>query len=505
MKGIRATPNSPARDIISKLDGTRALSRDMYMNAPLAVSILERHKALDIGSGLVYQSKLDADFLGLTDEAADEYQRSFEREFDLWADSYNSDFDGNNYYGDNQSLGLLNMFLSGDFFFMPVWRPPAEKGFPYQLTIKMIDADLVRDPEGYDYRGRDIKGGVEYDASGQLRGYHVWDTYPYELELGKNGTSQFIPAFDNTGRRQIFHVFDPKRIKQRRGIPLLAPVAEPLKQMTRLSESELMNALVSSFFTVFVRDASGLNEYLPDPIVPEETVTGGGTYGPNDTQEHPKNTYDGNDLEMGYGNVVYLDDNKDVTVAEPRKTDRDFADFWKSLGMQVTAGAGLPFEQAQMHYETSYTAARAAFNDVWQHRKVIRKLIERRMCLPVLNEFFEEGLVRGRISAPGFHDDYAIRKAWMRSSWIGPGMGALDPLREAKAAAIALNNHTTTREEIYTTTNGGRWDAAMSRKAAEGRLLQQYGLDDNPDPNEPVGPDGQENEPEEETDDTTNS
>lgn len=489
MKGIRVTPNSPLKDVAPKLDGTRALSRDLYMNAPLAVSILERHRALDIGSGLVYQAKIDAKFLGLSNEQADEYQRTFEREFDLWANSYNSDFDGSNFFGDNQALGLLNMFLSGDFFLMPVWRDPEETGFPYKLTVKLIDADLVRDP--VNVGTRDIVGGVEY-RSGRLAGYHLWDTYKNEHQGNKIGSSIFVPVFDSSGRQQIFHVVDIKRIKQRRGVALLAPMADLLKQMTRLTDSEVMNSLVASLFTVFIRDMSGMPSYLPEAIPPEDAVGGGGSYGPDDTTVREKNPEDSNDLEMGYGNITYLDENKDVTIAEPTKTDRDFAAFWKSQAIQVTAAAGLPLEQAMMHYETSYTAARAAFLDVWQHRKVIRKLIARRMCQPVLQEFFIEATTSGRISAPGFFDDYAIRSAWLRSSWIGPGMGALDPLREAKADAININGFLATREELYTQRTGDRWDAAMESRAVEQRLLEKNNLLDKPDPSELVGPDGQE-------------
>ena len=42
MKGVTARNNGPDIDIIVKLDGTRALSKDLYMNSPLAASIVKR-------------------------------------------------------------------------------------------------------------------------------------------------------------------------------------------------------------------------------------------------------------------------------------------------------------------------------------------------------------------------------------------------------------------------------------------------------------------------------
>lgn len=511
MKGMTARPHSPGFDITRKLGGMRGLSRDLFMNAPLAVSILRRRKTHDIGSGLQYQSRVDAKFLGLTDEQRDEFQRTFEREFDLWADSPNSDFDEANCYGDNQALAYLNMLLSGDFFWMPVWRKPREKDFPYQLAIKLIDADLVRDPIEsqygfYNYKDRDIEGGVEHGSDGRILGYHVWNTYPGETTSSRGpGQAMFVPAFDSDGRRQMYHVFDPERIKQRRGVPLLASVAEPLKQMTRLAESELMNALVASFFTVFVKDQSGMNQYLAEARPPEEQVTGGGSRGPDDPEEFAKKQYDEHDLEMGYGNVTYLDDDKDITIAEPRKTDRDFGAFWEALGTQVAAGGGVPFERAQLKYTTSYTAARASTNDAWLGSLTSRTVVNRGLNHPVLGEFFNESLLRGRIAAPGYFDDYAYRKAWTRSQWVGFGQGFLDPLREAKADAIRLNNFTTTHEEIYTQKSGGRWDSSIERRSSEERLLEEHGLINQPDPTELVGPDGQKDKEDEDDDADTNS
>jgi len=330
MKGITAVAGSPKQDITGKLDGMRAISRDLAMNSPLVAAILNRHTVQSVGSGLQLQARPDAEFLGLSEAAADMAQRTFEREFDLYADSLNVDYDGINNLGGLMSQGVYNMILSGDCFFMFVYKQSREAEYPYNLTVKLIDADLIRDPSGLDYRDKDIEGGVQLNQDGEIEGYHIWNTYPHEYAFNKTGKSVFVPLYNSEGQRQIEHVFDPKRIKQRRGIPLIAPIAEPAKQLTRLADAELMNTLVASFFTVMVRDSSGLSSYLPDALPPEETVTGGGSYGPDTSSVYPKNEYDGNDLEMGYGNVVYLDDNKDISIAEPRKTDRDFGAFWEA-------------------------------------------------------------------------------------------------------------------------------------------------------------------------------
>ncbi len=505
MKGITAYSGSPQQDVISKLDGMRALSRDLSMNSPLAASILDRHTVHAIGTGLQLQSVIDSEFLNLTDDQTDYYQRQYEREFDLYASNLHVDFDGVCNLGALAALVFYNLMLNGDFFYLYTWIDPREKGFPYNLSIQIIDADLVRDPDLVTVNGKNIEGGVQIDSDGRVEGYYLWNTYPHECLLQQSAPEwRFVPVYTKDGYKQIEHVFMPKRIKQRRGVPLLAPVAEPLKQMTRLAEAELMSVLISNFFTVMVRDSSGMGSLIPDALPPEETVTGGGTYGPTDPNTYEKNYYDGNDVEMGYGNITYLDDNKDISVAEAKRSDREFADFWDALATQVSAGCGIPLEQAQLKYTTSYTAARAAANDVWLQRGVMRNVVGTRFYQPIYERWFEEALLKQRIEAPGFFDDYGIRKAWVKTGWIGSGQGSLNPLDETKANVLSINAKLATREEIYNKTTGNRWDNAMRRRAAEDRLLEDLGIENKPDPEELIGDDGQE-DPKETTDETTAS
>ena len=292
------------------------------------------------------------------------------------------------------------------------------------------------------------------------------------------GKSVFIPLYDDTGRKQIYHVYDPERFNQRRGVPRIAPLAGHMKQLTRLSDATLMDHLIASYFTIFVRDQSNYGTMIGPPLTPEETITGGGRYNPGDDPSYPKNTEDGNDLELGVGNIVYLDDGKDVTIADPKKTNADFEPFWNGLASVGSAAYGTPIEQALMKYTTSYTAAKAAANDVWRHRLTDRAIIDSGMCQLCYVELFTEAVMKRRISAPKFFDDYTYKAAWTKSLWVGFGQGSLDPLREAKAAVIRMDNNLTTHETEYQQTHGGRWNSSIEKRALEEQKLKNLGLTD---------------------------
>lgn len=474
MKGITASAMSPDADINLKLTGMRAMSRDLFMNAPLATSILRRHKANVINSGLQLQARVDRDALGITDEAAEAWEAAAEREFDLWSESVFCDYDERMTFGELQGLIFLNMMLSGDVFFFLPFEAASDPLFPYWTKVKVIDADLVRNPANTG--GLDIQGGVEKNDRGRTVAIHVWNTYENEYSSTVTAASTRIPMFDSRGRQQVFQVADFERIGQRRGVPLLAPAVEPLKQLTRLSEAQLMSALVSSFFTVFVKDVSGMGATFGPAFTPEETITGGGRYGPTAAPVEAVNQADANDLEMGHGNVTYLDKDTDITQADPRKVDTGFSAFWDALGNQVAAVGGASFEQAMILYKSSYTAARAAMLDVWKGVMNYRTLMSRRCCSICYSAVIEEAVMRGRLSAPRYYDDAIYRKAWSGAYWVGVGMGSINPLDEAKATVFNLSSFTTTREDEYMSAKGGRWDAAMQKRSREEKLLKREGL-----------------------------
>lgn len=483
MKGITSTANSPDEDIIEKLPEIRGLSRDLAMNSPLAISILRRHRTDIVNAGLQLQAAMQREVLkevGVTSEQVDKIERQAEIEFDTWAESFFCHWSEELVFGELQGVGIFNTMLSGDCWVQTLYDEPRDSSHPYGTRINLIDADLVRDPIGgsgnvdIDVGSLDIKDGVEKDEKGRISAIYVWDTYPndaYNDAKRRQATWKRVSIYTEKGRRQIWPLFDCERIGQRRGVSLYAPAFETLKQLTRLSEAQLMNALVSAFFSVFVKDTSGLGMTMGAAMTPEETLFGGGTYGPNEAESEPVNQEDGNDLEMGSGNINYLDDETDISIADPKKVDTGFEAFWNALANQICAAGGIPLEKAMLKYTTSYTAARAALIDSWKNISNWRKILERRLCKPAYEAFFEEAVLKGTIDAPYFFDSPRIRRAYLNSRWVGIGMGALDPLKESKASLFDLRTTITTREDEYQKRKGGRWEDALDRYAREEELI----------------------------------
>ncbi len=93
-----------------------------------------------------------------------------------------------------------------------------------------------------------------------------------------------------------------------------------------------------------------------------------------------------------------------------------------------------------------------------QIRRYIRLTYVSDFCQPVYEMWLSEAVALGRVKAPGFFSDPLRRAAWCNARWIGPVQGSLDPLKEAKAAVLLIQNGLKTHNQAAREMGGGDWD-----------------------------------------------
>src|SRR5699024_3175211 len=95
----------------------RQRARMLYMSTPVAASAVKTNRTNVVGVGLRLKSRLNRETLGLTPEAAQQWQKRTEREFSLWAEDKKAcDATGVNNFSGMQQLALSSWLLSGDCF-----------------------------------------------------------------------------------------------------------------------------------------------------------------------------------------------------------------------------------------------------------------------------------------------------------------------------------------------------------------------------------------------------
>lgn len=452
---------SADEDIVENIETLRARSRDLYMGAPLATGAIKTLRTNVVGSGLALNATIDAEALGLTEDQAAAWEKSVEREWRLWAETVDCDAERRETFYQLQSLVLISALLSGDVFVtLPVIKRP---GSVYDLRIGLIEADRVCNPYQGIVPDRNVLGGVEVDRYGAAVAYWVAkynpNAYPKPF-LTSNQEWARVEAFGTTtGRRNVLHVMtDVERPAQRRGVPLLAPVIESLKQLTRYSDAELMGAVVAGMFTVFIKSNSPQTP-LGQMLTPGMQVD-----------------KDPNAYEMGNGAIVSLEEGEEIQIANPGRPNSSFDSFIVAISRQIGAALEIPYELLVKNFTASYSASRAALLEAWKMFRMRRDWLVSAFCQPVYEEWLAEAVLKGRVQAPGFFDDPAIRAAWSGAEWYGDAQGQLDPLKEAEAAKLRVDEGFSTREREAAELTGMTYDTILAVRRQEERARREAGL-----------------------------
>lgn len=454
----------PHDDIDKNLPKLRERSRDLYMGGSLIASGgLKTIRTNVIGGGLTVKPAIWWETLALDPSEADEWQRKVQEEFELWADSVDCDAARRNNFAELQQLAFISWLMNGDVFVtLPYITRP---GQPYDLRVMLIEADRVCNP--FDLpSGKEISQGVETGAHGEVVAFHICNQYPFGGAIGKELRKwERVEAFGKTtGRRNILHIMESERIGQGRGVPMLAPIIESAKQLGRYTDAELIAAVVSGLFTVF------LSTQAPD-IPPGQDLI---PFGDQIDAEDPST------VELGAGAVVDLGPNGKVETANPGRPNAVFDSFVVAICRQIGSSLEIPYELLIKHFTASYSASRAALLEAWKMFRMRRSWFVSDFCQPIYEELITEGIAKGRIHAPGFWSDPLIRKAWLAAEWYGPTQGQLDPLKEVVAAKIRVEEGFSTRARETAELTGGDYEMNIRQREREEKIRRAAGLSQQP-------------------------
>lgn len=391
----------------------RARSRDAFRNNLIGRAALTRCRTNIVGAGLICRPNVDAGALGLSADAAEQLNSKLLARWEQWAESpVECDQEATlDFYG-LQALTLLSGMASGDVFALT----PSERraGCAFGLKVQLVEADRVSNPNDEPDTDTCIDGVVL--QGGMPVGYWVRNTHPGDVRTVRGPEWTYYAAFgEATGRRRVLHVWSDKdRPGQVRGAPYLAPILEPLKQLDRYGGAELMAAVISAMFTVFIKRS------------PEAVGDG-----------EPFDADLSGQLQLGNGAIVGLGVGEEPVQTNPSRPNANFDPFFVAVVKQIGAALELPLDELLLHYTSSYSAARAAMLQAWRFYMQRRWLLTQQFCQPTYGLFLDEEVASGRLALPGYGDPLR-RSAYARALWIGPARGSMDEEREASAARTRI-------------------------------------------------------------------
>lgn len=478
MKGWNPLASSPQSDLDANLPTLIARSRSAVMNSPIGTSAIDTSTTYVIGAGLRLRSRIDYEILGISAEEAKMWQKRTQKEFDVWAGSKFCDLIKRNNFYDMQDIVYSGYLMNGDSWAALKYRKPIP-GMPYRLRLQLFEADRVRNPDMQGVAGQSplsiwtknrdngnrIVNGVEIDSDGAVVAYWICNQYSYDPTT-IDGIPQWkrVEAFGaNTGMPNVLQICHDRRAETYRGAPYLSPVLESLKQVTRFTEAELTSAIVKAFLTLFFKQQAGMSPQTMFPM--SENVNA-----------NEKVSLNADEFELGAGSMNVLPPGYDVTSVDGSRTQSTFDVFTTAIIKQIAAAIGQPYEVLMKSFSASYSASRAALLQAWAAYKMRRTWFTRDFCQPVYEQWLMEAVALGRIEAPGFFTDPLIRAAWCGAEWYGPVMGSLDPVKEAKGAALRMQYGLSTGEKEAAEMTGTDFDANIQQRSLELGTMAQLGV-----------------------------
>lgn len=463
---------SATADVDYNLATLRARSADLTMNSPLGAAAISTMTLGTLASGLKLFPKPKFKELGMSAEQAREWSRKVALEFNFWADSCHCDWYRRNNFFELQQILFTNYLVDGDAFVLFKRRFATEE-CPYSLRLQSIEAQRVSNPQGEGKMaispvemqgtrtGGKIVNGIETDRNGRLLA--VW----ISNKIWNEPTS-FEPTVkwkrvkvfgETTGCRNVLHICKDTRTDQSRGVPLLAPVIETLKQVARYADSELAASIIKSFFAIFFTQPLGtnmdFNDILPDGEDPARPVV------------------DVTEYRLGQGVMNALPRGVDVKAID-RTNAQDSFDAFVGAFVKFTASAiGLPVEILLKNFQASYSASKAALQQAEEEFRQRRNAFIVDFCQPVYESWLSEAVALGRIEAPGFFEDPLKRYCWTCCDFRTETAHLLDPVKEINAAKTRIELGLSTHEREAAQLCGTDFAENIDTLAIENQLLAE--------------------------------
>lgn len=453
-RGWRPSGGSAAGDLLPDLPDLVARSRDLERNSPLALGAIQTKVNGVIGTGLRLKSQLDFKVLGLSEEQAIAAQDDIEREFELW--QRDADWSGILHWMDMQRLIYRSARVSGDIGIVRRYRK--DVGQTYGLKLVLIEGDRVCNPNRASDSDR-IKGGVQVSASGVVEGYHFSDRHPGDF-LGGPLKWSFVPRVGTDGTKLMLLPFQMQRPGQPRGVPLLAPIVQLVKQLKDLTDAEI-NAAVNDAM-LFAFEQLGADEDA------DHLITAPGADGEQQSAD--------GELKIEDLAIITTANGSTVEMHTPSRPNTAFEPFMLAIIKQMGVVLEIPFELMIMHFSASFSASRGALEIAWKGFLAEKAWFEREVADVVYEWFFAEAVAIGRLKAKGFFSDALKRMAWLGKQWIGPTRIQINPQVEANADQKDLEMGTKTRDQIITERTGGDFQRKHAQLAHEEKARQKDGI-----------------------------
>ncbi len=445
-------------DTSYNLRDSQATTKQLATETPVGKAIIDRVTEFTLGQGLFPQSAPETAVLKCSDEDYARFTSEAESFFRYLTDTKDFDYYRRNTFAQLQRIAMRNILISGDVLVHKVYL---SKWNNYKPVIQLISGSAIYN-DGNDSDSKNCVAGIQLDAHGRETGYWIAQT---DENLHDTFTSKLFQKYNSQGKEEFFLVaLNTLEANQSRGIPYLTAVRDAILDLSTYNSATVQKAIVQSLFTAFITHGK---EETPSAIHP--TLMNLAQQNAAMKQEEVR---EDTGFSLAAGNIVDLAPGEDINMAEsktPATGIKEYVDIQLDL---IGAAVGVPREALLASFQSSYSASKGSLSVAEKGFAVFRKDIADNLCQPIWEMVVDYGIRCGKIYAPGYLEgDDRIRKAWLATTWIGPGAISLNPVQEVNAYVTAINAGLCTHEMAVRSLYGKDFDEVADRLGKETSTL----------------------------------
>lgn len=426
---IRSTYQDQFKDYSKgRREVLQSKSRYFYNNATLPPRLADVFEQGVVGTGLVVNPSS-------TDQ---KWNKANRLQFKIWEEF--PDISSRQTFGMLQGLIACDWFVDGEAFAV---KATGETNRP---RLRLIEAHRVATPPSETKReGLTVVDGVERDMeTGRPTGYWI----SRDVEDGSTKWD-FYKASD------VFHVFEPSRPNQYRGVPFFAPCLNTLQDMERLERLEMKAANASAVYANILTTQSGEADGA-------DLIASGGsvTTASNGSVDAVKESFGGETIVLQPG-----EDMKQFAPARPSVVTRE---YWAYLREKVCMGVGIPSVLAhpESMQGTVYRGAMDGAAAFFRARSAVMQDFVRRVYVWVT----EENIKREKSVSNAPSDG-----TWRQVKIYPPRAVNVDVGRNSSAMLAELAAGATTYDDVYGPL-GQFWQDKFDELAKQREYGKELGL-----------------------------
>lgn len=393
-------------------DSLRQISRHLEENHDLTVAIFDDLVNNTIGAGIQVAPMVRRADGSLATEVND-------RLTDLWGE-FATEPETTREHGWEQVERMVARctFRDGEIFIQKVedkggYRYPT----PVRLALELLEADLI--PMQAKDDSKNILHGIQTSDWNEPLAYFAFKDHP------GNPLRTTIPNISDLKRmdaKDILHLKFSRRLRQRRGVPIIHAVINRLRDIKDYEESERIAAKVAADFTWFIEKSSETTAVMP-----------------------PAGSNEPRNLQMQAGMGFELLPGEKVGTISHDRPNTALVNFREAMLRAVAGGTGTRFSSIARNYNGTYSAQRQELVEGAIAYRAHFAYFVRRFHRPVWARFVYQAGAAGLLR--DLRQKYDPRTV-NRVDFRAPALPWIDPSKEADAWRTLVEAGLESRQEI---------------------------------------------------------